>query len=150
MALLARVNAVLGKHERQSSAASTAVTQRVMSAAGTSAAGTVSDAQKLQLVVSNFVQKACEMVVHARMIPLPDALRRGSVNRWFNVESEELLTLHDNLENWRLDISQPLQLDIFVDASEDPSIRSALGLQVRLPASPHPTSAARSTSHCPR
>ena len=67
------------------------------------------------------------------------ALRRGSVNRWFNVESEELLTLHDELEQWRLDISQPLQLDIFVDAADEPIIRSALGMQVR--ALPRPSRA---------
>lgn len=102
-----------------------------MTEPGPSAAGAISDAQKLQLVVSNFVQKACEMVLHARMMPLPPTLNRGSVNRWFNVESEELLKVHDDLEHWRLDTSQPLQIDIFVDASEEPIIRGALGLQVR-------------------
>ena len=56
-------------------------------------AGTLSDAQKLQLVLGNFVQKACESVLHARMMPLPPTLRKGTANRWFNVESEELETV---------------------------------------------------------
>ena len=107
---------------------------------GASAASALSDPQKLQLVVGNFVQKACEMVLHSRMVPLPPTLRRGSVNRWFNVESEELLTLHDDLEQWRLDISQPLQLDVYVDATDEPLIRGALGL------TPHEPTTVRSAA----
>lgn len=38
--------------------------------------------------------------------------------------------MHDELEAWRQDISQPLQIDIFVDAANEPLIRGALGLQV--------------------
>ena len=93
----------------------------------------LNDAQKLQLVVGNCIQKATELVLHSRLQPLPAVLRRGGVNRWFNIESEELLTVHDELEAWRQDISQPLQIDIFVDAAEEPRIRAALGLQPEEP-----------------
>ena len=64
-------------------------------------------------------------------MPLPASLKPGSVNRWFNIESEELLTMHDELEAWRQDISQPLQIDVFVDAAHEPLIRGTLGMQVR-------------------
>ena len=32
----------------------------------------------------------------------------------FNLESEELLTVRDELEEWRQDMAQPLQLDIML------------------------------------
>ena len=44
----------------------------------------------------------------------------------FNIESGELVILRDHLEAWRLDISQPLQLDIFADTSSSPRLRSLL------------------------
>ena len=97
---------------------------------------TVSDPDKLQLVVANFVQKALEMVLHARLLPLPPTMRRGNMNSWFNIESEELLTLHDQLEPWRADISQPLQLDIFVDTSQLPPSHPLLGVLDAAPSSP--------------
>ena len=93
----------------------------------------LSDPQKLQLVVGNCIQKATELILHGRLMPLPATLRRGGVNRWFNIESEELLTVHDELEAWRQDISQPLQIDVYVDAGGEPLIRSALGLQPEEP-----------------
>lgn len=95
-------------------------------------AAALTDPQKLQLVVGNFVQKTAELILHARLIPLPDALRPGTVNRWFNVESEELVAVHDELEAWRQDTSQPLQLDIFVDVADNPLLNAALGVQVCL------------------
>ena len=51
----------------------------------------------------------------------------------FDVRSEELLRVHDELEAWRRDISQPLQLDIFVDATDEPMMRGALGMHAEEP-----------------
>ena len=129
------------------------------------------DPEKLQVVVGNFMQKCVELILHARMMPLPDTLRRGTTNRWvraaapsprarrpgclcrsalrharsrarslsrasaqFNVESEELLQVHEELQAWQSDLSQPLQLDIFVDVAEEQTMRGALGLQKDEPA----------------
>ena len=36
----------------------------------------------------------------------------------FNIDSESLPTVHAQLQAFREDISQPLQLDIFVDTSQ--------------------------------
>ena len=85
----------------------------------------------LSLPPHSCVQKASELILHGRLMPLPASLKPGSVNRWFNIESEELLTMHDELEAWRQDISQPLQIDVFVDAAHGPLIRGTLGMQVR-------------------
>ena len=150
---------------------------RVPSPISSSSGEGLTDAQKLQLVVRNCVQKAVELVLHSRVIPLPPHMRRGSTNRWvrrtallpsspctrhtlqlpllvltlvggshqlgglalhrapilhppthsaaqrtltgvrrvqFNLESEELLTVRDELEEWRQDMAQPLQLDILL------------------------------------
>ena len=147
---------------------------RVPSPASSSSGEGLTDGQKLQLVVRNCVQKAVELVLHSRVIPLPPHMRRGSTNRWvrrtallpssactrhtlpllcahprgrshqlgglppaprtrtapthsaaqrtptgvrrvqFNLESEELLTVRDELEEWRQDMAQPLQLDIML------------------------------------
>eukprot|EP00900_Chrysochromulina_parva_P001449 jgi/Chrpa1/11304/Chrysochromulina_OHIO_Genome00003988-RA len=66
-------------------------------------------------------------------MPLPPELNRGASNEWFDVRSEELLRVHDELEAWRRDISQPLQLDIFVDATDEPMMRGALGMHAEEP-----------------
>ena len=149
---------------------------RVPSPTSSSSGEGLTDGQKLQLVVRNCVQKAVELVLHSRVIPLPPHMRRGSTNRWvrrtallpsspctrhtlssspsscspsregrtnsaartaprtrtapthsaaqrtltgvrrvqFNLESEELLTVRDELEEWRQDMAQPLQLDIML------------------------------------
>ena len=148
---------------------------RVPSPTSSSSGEGLTDGQKLQLVVRNCVQKAVELVLHSRVIPLPPHMRRGSTNRWvrrtallpsspctrhtlssspsscspswegrtnsavshctahphcthsaaqrtltgvrrvqFNLESEELLTVRDELEEWRQDMAQPLQLDILL------------------------------------
>lgn len=149
---------------------------RVPSPTSSSSGEGLTDGQKLQLVVRNCVQKAVELVLHSRVIPLPPHMRRGSTNRWvrwtallpsspytrrtqqlpllvltfagvshqlgslapaprtrtapthsaaqrtltgvrraqFNLESEELLTVRDELEQWRQDMAQPLQLDIML------------------------------------
>ena len=42
----------------------------------------LTDPQKLQVVVGNFMQKATELILHARIMPLPDRLQRGATNRW--------------------------------------------------------------------
>ena len=106
--------------------------------------------QKLQVVVGNCFQKAVELILHARIMPLTPELNRGASNEWvrlrmraarsrdlparalanvfspaavlarpqFDVRSEELLRVHDELEAWRRDISQPLQLDIFMATAD--------------------------------
>ena len=121
--------------------------------------------QKLQVVVGNCFQKAVELILHARIMPLTPELNRGASNEWvrlrmraarsrdlparalanvfspaavlarpqFDVRSEELLRVHDELEAWRRDISQPLQLDIFVDATDEPMMRGALGMHAEEP-----------------
>ena len=48
----------------------------------TETSGALSDPQKLVTVVCNFMQKATELILHARIMPLPEALRRGATNRW--------------------------------------------------------------------
>ena len=86
------------------------------------------EAQKLQLVVRNCVQKALELVLRARV-----PLGRGTPNHWFNLESEEVACVRDRLEGWKQRISQPLQLDIFIDTSSS-AVRAAVGAQ---PNEPH-------------
>ena len=47
----------------------------------------------------------------------------------FNIETVELLTVHDELQAWRVDIGQPVQLDIYVDTTSSPAaVREALGV----------------------
>ena len=55
---------------------------RVPSPTSSSSGEGLTDGQKLQLVVRNCVQKAVELVLHSRVIPLPPHMRRGSTNRW--------------------------------------------------------------------
>jgi len=86
------------------------------------------EAQKLQLVVRNCVQKTLELVLRARV-----PLGRGTPNHWFNLESEEVACVRDRLEGWKQRISQPLQLDIFIDTSSS-AVRAAVGAQ---PNEPH-------------
>lgn len=38
--------------------------------------------QKLQVVVGNCFQKAVELILHARIMPLPPELNRGASNEW--------------------------------------------------------------------
>lgn len=59
-----------------------ALREGMAAAAPAAQAPALSDSQKLQLVVGNCVQKATELILHARLSPLPASLRRGAVNRW--------------------------------------------------------------------
>ena len=45
----------------------------------------------------------------------------------FNLESEELLTVRDELEGWRQDIAQPLHLDIYLETAANSLMREAVG-----------------------
>ena len=47
----------------------------------------LSDPQKLQLVVGNCVQKAAELILHARIIPLPASMKKGESNHWVRLLS---------------------------------------------------------------
>jgi hypothetical protein len=116
----------------------------------------IDEAEKLQLVIRNCVQKAAELILHARLKPMPPAMRRGASNRWvrcravparhppatcarahtgallpwqFNIDSEELLSLREELSGWRQQVSQPLRLDIFVDTGDSALLREAVGAQ---------------------
>ena len=54
----------------------------------------------------------------------------------FNIDSESLPTVHAQLQAFREDISQPLQLDIFVDTSQLPPSHPLLGVLDAAPSSP--------------
>ena len=54
----------------------------------------------------------------------------------FNIDSESLPTVHSQLQAFREDISQPLQLDIFVDTSQLPPSHPLLGVLDAAPSSP--------------
>lgn len=163
-----------------------------------------SEAQKLQLVVRNCVQKSLELILLDRVVPLTTSMRRGAPNHWvrevpedddgsigfswdaghaslstgagihlqlarrrsaaarnaatyasghcqpppqargptspppsspnptqFNLESDEIGVVRDQLDGWRQQISQPITLDIFISSSESHLIREAVGVQVR-------------------
>ncbi len=60
------------------------------SPAPSSAAPSLSDPEKLQLVVGNCMQKALELILHARLKPLPPALKLGAVNRWVRPRTNRL------------------------------------------------------------
>ena len=120
----------------------------------------LSDPAKLQLTVRNFVQKTVELILFSRLRPLPPEMPRGKPNRWvrrgllraplhrpprvtrlspppqFNIDSESLPTVHSQLQAFREDISQPLQLDIFVDTSQLPPSHPLLGVLDAAPSSP--------------
>ena len=121
----------------------------------------LSDPAKLQLTVRNFVQKTVELILFSRLRPLPPEMPRGKPNRWvrrgsppraapppaprdppassapqFNIDSESLPTVHAQLQAFREDISQPLQLDIFVDTSQLPPSHPLLGVLDAAPSSP--------------
>ena len=55
---------------------------RLRASMATGERSALSDAQKLQVVVGNCIQKAVELILHARMMPLPLELRRGASNQW--------------------------------------------------------------------
>ena len=166
---------------------------RVPSPTSSSSGEGLTDAQKLQLVVRNCVQKAVELVLHSRMMPLPPHMRRGSTNRWvrrsppplpsspctrhtlsgspssgatgrvpptrqrrtaprtptphrtftgvrrvqFNLESEELLTVRDELEEWRQEMAQPLQLDILLQTVRRTTLEPRTSRQGSTPPATH-------------
>ena len=51
----------------------------------------------------------------------------------FNIESEELLFLREELDGWRQQISQTLRLDVFVDTADSTRVREAVGAQAHEP-----------------
>ncbi|KAL3931827.1 MAG: hypothetical protein SGPRY_000966, partial [Prymnesium sp.] len=91
----------------------------------------LSDPQKLQITVGNCVQKAAELILHARISPLGE---RGAVNHWFGIECEELISMREGLHAWRQDMSQPLQLDLFVDTTGSSLMRDSVGASESEPA----------------
>lgn len=91
--------------------------------------GEPSDAQKLQLVIRNAVQKTVELVISARITNHLPPTPTGGVNRWFNIESMELPAVRMQLDGWKQHMSAPLQLDLFLDSSDTPGLREAVSAQ---------------------
>jgi hypothetical protein len=55
----------------------------------------------------------------------------------FNLESEELLTVRDELEEWRQEMVQPLQLDILLQTVRRTALEPRAGRQGRTPPATH-------------
>ncbi|KAG5363773.1 Autophagy-related protein 13 [Yarrowia sp. B02] len=93
-----------------------------MSFQGTSSSSSHSSKSKLNQVVQNFFSKATQVVVQARLNPRArEKSDKHKLNKWFNLETDELEAYRDDLKLWRsidiytVDKMPPVVVETYLD-----------------------------------
>ncbi|KAG5362430.1 Autophagy-related protein 13 [Yarrowia sp. C11] len=96
-----------------------------MSFQGTSSGSSHSSKSKLNQVVQNFFSKATQVVVQARLNPRQREQRQSGdkhkLNKWFNLETDELEAYREDLKLWRtidiynMDKMPPVVVETYLD-----------------------------------
>lgn len=96
-----------------------------MSFQGTSSGSSHSSKSKLNQVVQNFFSKATQVVVQARLNPRVREQRQSGdkhkLNKWFNLETDELEAYREDLKLWRnidiytVDKMPPVVVETYLD-----------------------------------